>query len=446
MNNIEPAADERAKSVTHLFSPQLEQWPIERLVPYVRNPRKNDHAVQRMVQAIETYGFKVPIVAHSVTGEVVDGHLRLKAAVEMGLTSVPVIPADDLSPSQIKGFRLLANSSASWAQWDDELLALELAELDAAGYDLDLTGFDSDEILEILAGEETTTEGQTDEDAVPESTGPVVSVPGILWVCGNHSVLCDDATNANAYTTLLGDDVADAVFTDPPYNVNYANSMKNKLRGKNRAILNDNLGSGFYEFLLASLTPMLAHCSGGIYVAMSSSELDTLQRAFRAAGGHWSTFIIWSKSSFTLGRADYQRQYEPLLYGWREGAERHWCGDRDQSDVWQIKKPHRNDLHPMMKPVELVERAIRNSSQPDDVVLDPFGGSGTTMIAAEKAGRHARLMELDPKYVDTIVRRWQDYTGQKATRQSDGVPFDTLMSAAEGLERGEPAAEVADKD
>jgi DNA modification methylase len=223
----------------------------------------------------------------------------------------------------------------------------------------------------------------------------------------------------------------DMVFTDPPYNVNYANSAKDKMRGKERAILNDNLGEGFYDFLLAALTPTLAHCRGGVYVAMSSSELDTLQSAFRAAGGKWSTFIIWAKNTFTLGRADYQRQYEPILYGWPEGKSRHWCGDRDQGDVWQIKKPLKNDLHPTMKPVELVERALRNSSRPGDSVLDPFGGSGTTLVAAEKSGRRAWLMELDPKYVDVIVRRWQEWSGKQATRLSDGVAFDALSGVGE---------------
>ena len=154
--------------------------------------------------------------------------------------------------------------------------------------------------------------------------------------------------------------------------------------------------------------------------------LYLLQAAFREAGGKWSTFIIWAKNTFTMGRSDYQRQYEPILYGWPEGGKHHWCGDRDQSDVWQIKKPHKNDLHPTMKPVELVERAIRNSSKPGDVVLDPFGGSGTTLIAAEKSGRTARLMELDPKYVDVIVRRWQDWTGKLASRESDGIGFNDL--------------------
>jgi DNA modification methylase len=239
-------------------------------------------------------------------------------------------------------------------------------------------------------------------------------------------VLCGDATDAKSYEVLLQGNEVDMTVTDPPYNVNYANSAKDKMRGKDRAILNDNLGDGFYDFLLAALTPIMANCTGAVYVAMSSSELDVLQAAFREAGGKWSTFIIWAKNTFTMGRSDYQRQYEPILYGWPEGGKHHWCGDRDQSDVWQIKKPHKNDLHPTMKPVELVERAIRNSSKPGDVVLDPFGGSGTTLIAAEKSGRTARLMELDPKYVDVIVRRWQDWTGKFASRESDGIGFNDL--------------------
>ncbi|MBY4833931.1 DNA-methyltransferase, partial [Burkholderia dolosa] len=269
---------------------------------------------------------------------------------------------------------------------------------------------------------------QTDEDAVPEVSETPISRPGDVWIMGQHRLLCGDSTVAESYERLMQGDLADMVFTDPPYNVNYANSAKDKMRGKDRAILNDNLGDGFYDFLLAALTPTVRHCRGGIYVAMSSSELDVLQAAFRAAGGKWSTFIIWAKNTFTLGRADYQRQYEPILYGWPEGATRHWCGDRDQGDVWSIKKPQKNDLHPTMKPVELVERAIRNSSRPGNVVLDPFGGSGTTLIAAEKSGRSARLIELDPKYVDVIVRRWEDFTGKQATREADGALLDQAAS------------------
>jgi len=418
-----------------MLADKIELWPTSRLIPYARNPRKNDHAVDQMAGAIIEFGFRIPIIARS-TGEVVDGHLRLKAALRLGLEQVPVILADDLTPVQIKAFRILANRSATWADWDEDLLRLELEELKLDDFDLALTGFDADELLDIMAGDEPNHEGQTDEDVAPEAPVTPVSKSGDVWIMGQHRLLCGDSTDAASYVQLLQGQPVDMVFTDPPYNVNYANSAKDKMRGTERAILNDNLGDGFYDFLLAALTPTVAHCEGGIYVAMSSSELDVLQAAFRAAGGKWSTFVIWAKNTFTMGRADYQRQYEPILYGWREGAKRHWCGARDQGDVWQIKKPHKNDLHPTMKPVELVERAIRNSSRPGDVVLDPFGGSGTTLIAAEKSGRTARLIELDPKYVDVIVRRWQGYAGAQAVRQADGVLFDDLADTASAADAG----------
>ena len=406
---------------------KIEHWPTGKLIDYARNPRKNDHAVDQMAGVIQEYGFRIPCVARS-DGLLVDGHLRLKAARKLGLATVPVVLADDLTETQIKAFRLLANRSATWADWDDELLGLEFAELKESGFDLELTGFSAAEWDALIAGEETTNEGLTDEDAAPEVVETPVSTPGDLWLLGEHRLLCGDSTDGDSFAALMAGEKAAMVFTDPPYGVNYANSAKDKMRGKHRPILNDNLGENFGPFLKAALSPMLAHCEGAIYISMSSSELDTLQSAFRAAGGKWSTFIIWAKNTFTLGRADYQRQYEPILYGWRDGTDHYWCGARDQGDVWQIKKPQKNDLHPTMKPVELVERAVRNSSKSRDIVLDPFGGSGSTLIACEKSGRRARLIELDPKYVDVIVRRWQDWTGKGAVRAKDGVSFDHLSN------------------
>ena len=232
---------------------------------------------------------------------------------------------------------------------------------------------------------------------------------------GEHRLLCGDATVLADVERVLDGRLADMTFTDPPYNVDYGNSPKDKLRGKHRPILNDDLGSGFEAFLHDACANILAVTKGAVYVCMSSSELHTLQRAFTATGGKWSTFVIWAKHTFTLGRADYQRQYEPILYGWRDGHDHYWCGARDQGDVWFVDKPARNDLHPTMKPVALVERAIRNSSKSRDLVLDPFGGSGSTLIACAKAGRQARLVELDPRYCDVIVRRWQEWTGDQAT-------------------------------
>lgn len=407
---------------------KIEQWPTAKLVPYARNARTHSETqVAQIAASIAEFGFTNPILAGS-DGVIVAGHGRLAAAQKLGLEVVPVVVLDHLNPTQRRALVIADNRIAENAGWDDAMLRVELAALADDAFDVALTGFDADALAELMAGEEPDVDGQTDEDAVPEVPETPISRSGDIWLLGAHRLLCGDATAAASYERLLAGEQADMVFTDPPYNVNYANSAKDKMRGKDRAILNDNLGDGFYDFLLAALTPTVAHCRGGIYVAMSSSELDVLQAAFRAAGGKWSTFIIWAKNTFTLGRADYQRQYEPILYGWPEGAQRHWCGDRDQGDVWNIKKPQKNDLHPTMKPVDLVERAIRNSSRPGNVVLDPFGGSGTTLIAAEKSGRQARLIELDPKYVDVIVRRWQDWTGQQATRESDGLAFDQAAS------------------
>jgi len=422
------------------FADKIEQWPTAKLLPYARNARTHsDEQVAQIAASIAEFGFTNPILAGS-DGVIVAGHGRLAAAQKLGLEMVPVVVLDHLSLTQRRALVIADNRIAENAGWDDAMLRIEIAALQDDDFDLSLTGFDADALADLMAGDEPEGEGQTDDDAVPEVAETPVSRPGDVWLLSGHRLLCGDATVAESYERLLGGEPVDMVFTDPPYNVNYANTSKDRLRGKSRAILNDNLGDGFYDFLLAALTPAIVSCRGGIYVAMSSSELDVLQAAFRAAGGHWSTFIIWAKNTFTLGRADYQRQYEPILYGWPEGAQRHWCGDRDQGDVWQIKKPTKNDLHPTMKPVELVERAIRNSSRPGNLVLDPFGGSGTTLIAAEKSGRKAALIELDPKYVDVIVRRWQDWTGEQATRESDGVAFDDLS----GL--GETRVEVAAAD
>ena len=403
---------------------KIEQWPTAKLLPYARNARTHsDEQVAQIAASIAEFGFTNPILA-GADGVIVAGHGRLAAAHKLGLALVPVVVLEHLSPTQRRALVIADNRIAENAGWDEAMLRIELVTLQDDDFDVSLTGFDADALAELLADEDGNGDGETDDDAVPEITETPISRPGDVWLLDGHRLLCGDSTKTECFEQLLQGEQVDMVFTDPPYNVNYANTAKDKMRGTNRAILNDNLGDGFYDFLLAALTPTIANCRGGIYVAMSSSELDVLQSAFREAGGKWSTFVIWAKNTFTLGRSDYQRQYEPILYGWPEGATRHWCGDRDQSDVWQIKKPHKNDLHPTMKPVELVERAIRNSSRPGNVVLDPFGGSGTTLIAAEKSGRLARLIELDPKYVDVIVRRWQDWTGKQATRESDGLAFD----------------------
>ncbi|KVC62690.1 DNA methylase N-4 [Burkholderia ubonensis] len=411
----------------HVADVKIELRPVDVLIPYARNAKQHSDAqVAQIAASIVEFGWGAPLLVDG-QNNVIAGHGRLLAARKLGLTEVPVVPMTHLTDIQRRALILADNKIGENASWDDELLGLELAELKDAGVDPALTGFSADEWDALIAGDEANHGGLTADDAVPEVEEIPMSRAGDIWLLGEHKLLCGDATKTESYRALLGDELADMVFTDPPYNVNYANTAKDKLRGKNRPILNDNLGDGFEAFLTAASQNILAVTKGAVYIAMSSSELDTLQSAFRAAGGRWSTFIIWAKNTFTLGRADYQRQYEPILYGWRDGGEHYWCGARDQGDVWQIPKPQKNDLHPTMKPVELVERAVINSSRAGNIVLDPFGGSGTTLIACEKTGRRARLIELDPQYVDVIVRRWQDYTGRQATRESDGMAFDKFI-------------------
>ena len=399
---------------------KLEYRAVDALIPYARNAKQHSEAqVAQIAASIREFGWGAPILIDG-QNNVIAGHGRLLAARKLGITEVPVVPMEHLTDTQRRALILADNKIGENASWEDELLGIELSELKDAGFDLGLTGFSTEEWEALIAGEEPNKDGLTDDVAVPELSENPISQTGDLWILGEHKLLCGDATKADDYKLLLGEELVDMTFTDPPYNVNYANTAKEKMLGKNRPILNDNLGEGFGSFLFDACDNILTRTKGAIYIAMSSSELDTLQAAFRAAGGKWSNFIIWAKNTFTLGRADYQRQYEPILYGWRDGADHYWCGARDQGDVWSIKKPAKNDLHPTMKPVELVERAVRNSSKTRDLVLDPFGGSGTTLIACEKTGRRARLIELDPKYVDVIVRRWEEYTGQKA--QKANVP------------------------
>jgi len=392
---------------------RLERRPLESLIPYARNARTHSPAqIAQIAASIREFGWTFPLLVDE-QGTIIAGHGRVLAAQSLGLTEVPVMVATGWTETQRRAYVILDNKVALNAGWDTELLPVELGDLKAMGFDMGLTGFGEIELGKLLL-----TTGEGDADDAPDPPAEPISKPGDLWICGEHRVLCGDATLRADVDRLLDGELADMAFTDPPYNVNYANSAKDKLRGKNRPILNDALGEGFEALLHAASANMLAVTKGGIYICMSSSELDTLQKAFREAGGRWSTFVIWAKNTFTLGRADYQRQYEPILYGWKDGADHYWCGARDQGDVWFFDKPVKNDLHPTMKPVALVERAIRNSSKSRDIVLDTFGGSGTTMIAAERTGRRSRLLELDPRYVDVVVRRWQESTGQAATRES----------------------------
>jgi DNA modification methylase len=414
---------------------QVVTWPVESLIPYARNARTHsDEQVAQIAASIAEFGWTNPILAGS-DGIIIAGHARLLAARKLGMTEVPVIVLDHLTETQRRALVLADNRLALDAGWDEEMLRVELESIRDDGFDLELTGFSDDELEDLLREPEQVVAGNTDEDAVPEAPETAVTVPGDVWLLGDHRLLCGDATQLEAVEKVLAGGLADMVLTDPPYNVNYGATMKDKLRGKKRKIANDNLGDGFEQFLRDACVNMLAVTKGAVYISMSSSELHTLHKAFAAAGGHWSTFVIWAKNTFTMGRSDYQRQYEPILYGWKEGTDHYWCGARDQGDVWFVRKPVRNDLHPTQKPVELIERAIRNSSKSRDTVLDPFGGSGSTMIACEKAGRQARLVELEPKYCDVIIRRWQEFTGRDAILDGAGRTFAEIVN-----ERGPVAA------
>jgi DNA modification methylase len=411
----------------------IQHYPLERLLPYARNARTHaDEQISQIAGSIAEFGFVNPILIGE-DNVIIAGHGRLMAAQRLGLKTVPVIMLAHLSETQRRALVIADNKIAENAGWDEEMLRLELQALNDADFDLNITGFNFEDLERLLNGEQAENQGLTDDDVAPEIQENPISQPGDLWLLGDHRVLCGSATVLTDVERVMDGNLADMVFTDPPYNVDYGNTAKDKIRKKaGRTILNDNLGEEFEQFLYDACVNLLLVCKGAVYVCMSSSELDTLQSAFRKAGGKWSTFVIWAKNTFTLGRSDYQRQYEPILYGWKEGAEHFWCGARDQGDVWFFNKPQKNDLHPTMKPVELVERAVRNSSKTRDIVLDPFGGSGSTLIACEKTGRQARLIELDPRYVDVIVKRWQDFTGGVALHALTNQPFGPHHAAHPG--------------
>ncbi|GAC1678300.1 MAG: DNA modification methylase [Steroidobacteraceae bacterium] len=399
---------------------RVEMWPIQRFVAYARNPRKNDHVIDKMVSSIREFGFKIPMLARS-DGTIVDGHLRLKGAAKFGLTELPVILCDEWTDAQVKAFRLMVNRSVAWADWDDELLASELGDLSEMDIDLSLTGFDLDEIAGYLA---STTEGLTDEDAVPEVQERVVTTLGDVWLLDKHRVMCGDSTDANAVARLMDGAKADMVFTDPPYGVNYEGYTKDKLtiQGDNRS------AADFAAFLndafLSYFTAVKADAS--LYVCHSSSAQREFQAAIEAAGLAVRCQIIWAKNTFAWGFARYKFQHEPIFYCHVSDQKDRWYGDKSQSTLWEENKPSANRLHPTMKPVGLVQRALTNSSKPGDVVLDLFGGAGSTLIACEQSSRTAVLMELDSTYCDVIIRRWQQFTGKSAILDGTQSTFDEL--------------------
>lgn len=408
---------------------KFETWPIGKLVEYARNPRKNDHAVDKIAGAIKEFGFRVPVVAKS-DGLVVDGHLRLKAAKKLGLKDIPVILADDMTDAQIKAFRISVNRMAEFAEWDNELLALELGELGDAGFDLELTGFTDEEIKALMPVE--VTEGLTDQDAAPAVQENPVTVPGDVWIMGKHRLMCGDSTSTDHLAQLTQGNLVDMWLTDPHYNVAYEGGTKDKLK-----IKNDEMGDEqFRQFLRDAYTAADTVMKPGavFYIWHADSEGYNFRGAARDAGWTVRQCLIWKKSSLVLGRQDYQWQHEPCLYGWKDGAGHLWAADRKQTTILEFDKPSRNGEHPTMKPVALFEYQMLNNTKGGDLVLDSFGGSGTTLIAAEKNGRTALLMELDPRYCDVIVKRWQEFTGKQAIHADTGKPFAEVTNGDETTE------------
>src|SRR3954447_3121668 len=395
-------------------------WPLERITPFARNARKiPPEAVLKVASSIREFGWRQPIVVDR-DGVIVCGHTRLLAAQHLGLHEAPVHVADNLAPAQVRAYRLLDNRSHDETTWDEDLLGLELLDLKGMGVDLDLTGFDFAEIDELLARAEPGA-GLTDPDAVPEVPVAAVSEPGNLWVLGDHRVLCGDATAQGDVSRLMMQDSADLVFTDPPYNVDYEGYTEDRLKLKGDKMTAEQFRT-FLANVFASYRTVVKN-GASIYVCHSSSWQREFQDALESAGFDVRCQIIWAKNIFAWGFGRYKFQHEPIFYCHVAGQRDLWYGDKSQSTVWEENKPAANRLHPTMKPVELVERALVNSSKAGDLVVDLFGGSGSTLIGCERLGRKARLMELDPKYADVIVRRWQDYTGNMAILQGTGRTF-----------------------
>jgi DNA modification methylase len=399
----------------------VEQVPIDELLPDPANPRRiSDEELDALERSIRQFGFVQPVLARREDRTVIGGHQRLLAARRLGLTSVPVIWLD-LSTEQARLLGLALNKISG--SWDDALLARLLADLGATpDLDLSLSGFGEDEIKDMLRSLETREKREHVEsfdldEALEEARRAPRAKPGDLWALGDHRLLCGDATSADDVGRVLGGRTAAMSFVDPPYNVDLGNHGGQQRGARRRRIANDALDPLAWEgFVRAWARNLLTSVDGAIYCCMSSKELPLVSRVLAEEGGHWSDTIIWAKDRFVLGRADYQRGYEPIWYGWREGAPHEWCGDRDQSDVWNIDRPSESPVHPTMKPLPLMERAIENSSRAGDLVLDPLLGSGSTLIAAERTGRVCAGIELDPIYADVAVRRWERFSGQIAGR------------------------------
>lgn len=388
---------------------EIRWLDVNRLIPYANNARDNEKAIDKVASSIQNYGFKNPILIDS-NHEIIAGHTRLLAAKKLGLNEVPTILVDDLTPEQVKAFRIADNKTAEYAEWNFELLAQEMQELKSADYDLSLTGFDWSEAEKLLDEFHTSDEPEEDDfdvgAALPDE--PITRI-GDVWILGKHRLICGDSTNEHDMATLMDGKKARLIVTDPPYNVDYTGKTKDALKIENDKMDNDQ----FYEFLLAAYKKMyeVADDGASIYVFHADSEGLNFRKAFIEAGFKLSQCCIWKKQVFSMSRQPYHWIHEPILFGWRQGSAHYWNSDRKQTTVWEFNRPFRNEVHPTMKPVPLISYPIKNSSKIGDIVLDPFGGSGSTLIACEETDRICCTSELDPKYADVIVKRYIAHVG-----------------------------------
>lgn len=398
---------------------------IDRVIPFARNSRKiSERAIAKVAASIEAFGWRVAIVVDKEF-VIICGHTRLLAAKKLGCREVPVHVAENLTPEQVKAYRLMDNRSHEETDWDLELLGSELEELRALDFDLSLTGFEIEEIEKLVPASEVVA-GLTDEDSAPKVEEHAISVPGDLWRMGAHSLLVGDATKEADVARLMHGDAADMVFTDPPYNVGYTGYTEEHL-----TIEGDRMTDArFCVFLAATFGNYRAIVKpgGSLYVCHPSSWQREFQNAIETAGMQVRCQIIWAKNTFAWGFGRYKFQHEPIFYAHVAGQSDAWYGDKSQSTLWAEKKPSANRLHPTMKPIELIERALANSSKAGDLVVDLFGGSGSTMIACERRERKARLMELDPRYADVICRRYSEYTGNPVVLDSTGQTFEQVTA------------------
>lgn len=395
----------------------IELCDITQLKADPANPRRiSERELEALTRSIREFGFVDPIIAREEDHTVIAGHQRLLAARRLGVKTVPVIFLD-ITKEKAQLLNVALNKISG--DFDTELLARLLADLDETPeLDLSLSGFEEKEIRQLLRSLEAREKRERPEAfdldaALRAAYENPRAERGDLFRLGEHRVLCGDATSKEDVERLLAGTRAQMAFTDPPYNVSYGASQNP--RHKKRSIQNDSMTEEQWQVFCRGWAHNLVACvDGALYICMSCKEWPTVSHVLAEAGGHWSTTLIWEKDRFVLGRSDYQRSYEPIWYGWRDGVKRHFSGGRDQGDVWKIERPSDSPLHPTMKPLPLIERAIENSSQPGDTVLDLFLGSGSTLIASERTGRISYGMELDPHYCSIVIARWEAFSGQTA--------------------------------